>query len=319
VIADLPPDQRRYELVVPVSDPSANNIPPFVRIRAVDNAGQENFDDISFATPYTADWEGTLAPVFDTDRVYHPGEVADICWQIGDGASGTIDAWIVLDGDGESIPLGGAHTGVECLSLGLVVPAVSTDTARILLALNGGAGRTRYFFTRAFTIRPDPRIGDAAPSVTMTSPGPGDAFAGGSIVPIAWTASDDTDVRSISIQASLDGGRTWDTIARDLPGDRTSFNWLLPPSQGVPVARVRVIARDTYFQNTSDGADAAFSILPGQGCYADLDSNGALDLFDFLQYTNLFNAHAAAADCDGNGSLDLFDFLCFTNQFNAGC
>ena len=26
-----------------------------------------------------------------------------------------------------------------------------------------------------------------------------------------------------------------------------------------------------------------------------------------------------AADCDHSNSLDLFDFLCFTNAFNAGC
>jgi hypothetical protein len=319
VIAVLPPDQRRYEFIVPIADPSANTIPPFVRILAVDDAGQENFDDISFGTPYTEDWQGTLTPVFNTQEVYRPGERVDVCWQVGDGASGTIDAWVVLDADESSVPLGGAHTGVECLSLGMVAPDVSTDTARILLALHGGAGRTRYFFTDTFTIRPDPRVGDAAPTVTMTAPQPGDSFAGGSVVPISWTAFDDTGLRSISIQASLDGGRTWDTIARDLPGNQTSFNWLIPPSQGVPEVRIRVIAHDIFFQNTSDGAEVAFSILPGEGCYADRDGNGALDLFDFLAYVNTFNAGDLAADCTADGALDLFDFLCFVNAFNAGC
>jgi hypothetical protein len=54
-------------------------------------------------------------------------------------------------------------------------------------------------------------------------------------------------------------------------------------------------------------------------CEADLDHNGALDLFDFLAFINLFNADDPAADCDANQSLDLFDFLCFVNAFNAGC
>jgi hypothetical protein len=44
-----------------------------------------------------------------------------------------------------------------------------------------------------------------------------------------------------------------------------------------------------------------------------------LDLFDFLEFVNLFNASDPAADCDGNGVFDLFDFLCFVNAFNAGC
>jgi hypothetical protein len=54
-------------------------------------------------------------------------------------------------------------------------------------------------------------------------------------------------------------------------------------------------------------------------CYADFNNDGTLDLFDFLEFVNAFNAGDAAADCDNTGDLDLFDFLCFTNGFNAGC
>jgi len=54
-------------------------------------------------------------------------------------------------------------------------------------------------------------------------------------------------------------------------------------------------------------------------CPPDLDGSGALDLFDFLAFTNLFNADNLGADFDGDGALNLFDFLAFTNAFNAGC
>jgi hypothetical protein len=54
-------------------------------------------------------------------------------------------------------------------------------------------------------------------------------------------------------------------------------------------------------------------------CYPDLDGNGALDLFDFFAFFNLFSAADEAADCDGSGGMDLFDFLCFVNAFNDGC
>ncbi len=57
----------------------------------------------------------------------------------------------------------------------------------------------------------------------------------------------------------------------------------------------------------------------GEGCYADLNGDGVLDLFDFLAFTNAFNAGDDLGDCDGDGLFDLFDFLCFTNAFNAGC
>lgn len=57
---------------------------------------------------------------------------------------------------------------------------------------------------------------------------------------------------------------------------------------------------------------------PG-GYSPDCDASGFLDLFDFLCFTNAFNAQQKYADCDGDGSLTLFDFLCYVNEFNAGC
>jgi hypothetical protein len=54
-------------------------------------------------------------------------------------------------------------------------------------------------------------------------------------------------------------------------------------------------------------------------CYADCDSSGALDFFDFLCFQNEFLNGTAYADCDCNGVLDFFDFLCFQNEFLAGC
>ncbi|MFI4882574.1 MAG: GC-type dockerin domain-anchored protein [Phycisphaerales bacterium JB064] len=54
-------------------------------------------------------------------------------------------------------------------------------------------------------------------------------------------------------------------------------------------------------------------------CPADIDGDGALTIFDFLEFQNLFDAGDLAADFDGDGSLTIFDFLEFQNQFDAGC
>jgi hypothetical protein len=54
-------------------------------------------------------------------------------------------------------------------------------------------------------------------------------------------------------------------------------------------------------------------------CYADCNTDGSLDFFDFVCFINLFNTADPAADCDGSGGLDIFDFLCFVNEYNAGC
>jgi hypothetical protein len=60
-------------------------------------------------------------------------------------------------------------------------------------------------------------------------------------------------------------------------------------------------------------------LTPTGGCYADFDGSGTLDLFDFLEYVNAFNAGDGLADCTEDGALNFFDFLCFVNAFNEGC
>ncbi|MFI4915510.1 MAG: GC-type dockerin domain-anchored protein [Phycisphaerales bacterium JB060] len=58
---------------------------------------------------------------------------------------------------------------------------------------------------------------------------------------------------------------------------------------------------------------------PPRPCRPDLDDDGALTIFDFLEFQNLFDAGDPRADFDGDGELTLFDFLAFQNAFDAGC
>jgi hypothetical protein len=84
----------------------------------------------------------------------------------------------------------------------------------------------------------------------------------------------------------------------------------------------------TSIEIHSDTWDAGFSLwLDGvrfdpQPCAGDLDGDGVMTLFDFLQFSNLFNEQSERADCDwstGRGAFDLFDILCYVNRFAAGC
>lgn len=58
-------------------------------------------------------------------------------------------------------------------------------------------------------------------------------------------------------------------------------------------------------------------------CEADIDDNGLRDIFDFLEFQNLFAAaDPLACDCDvstGARVCDIFDFLCFQNLFAHAC
>jgi len=54
-------------------------------------------------------------------------------------------------------------------------------------------------------------------------------------------------------------------------------------------------------------------------CRVDLDGDGSLTIFDFLEFQNLFSSGDLAADFDGDGELTIFDFLEFQNEFASGC
>ncbi len=67
-----------------------------------------------------------------------------------------------------------------------------------------------------------------------------------------------------------------------------------------------------------DGA-AYFFDLSCRSCTPDLDLDGALTIFDFLLFFNLFRDDDPQADFDGDGQLTVLDFLAFQAAFDAGC
>ena len=132
----------------------------------------------------------------------------------------------------------------------------------------------------------------------MLTPTTGQSFAGGSVVPVTWSASDDEALRSFDVQVSYDGGRGWHYVARDLPPKTTSFNWRTPPSAGVADVRVRVIVRDLRFQNSSDGTNVVFSITPGDGeVVGDLDGDGDVDAADLAILLGNWGPCGDCEDC----------------------
>ncbi|UYV12480.1 MAG: hypothetical protein NCW75_14430 [Phycisphaera sp.] len=82
--------------------------------------------------------------------------------------------------------------------------------------------------------------------------------------------------------------------------------------------------RTDGFEEVSDSLAAASyffeaTLFEADACGADLDGDGVLTVFDFLEFQNLFDAGDLAADFDGDGELTLFDFLAFQNAFDLGC
>jgi len=73
-----------------------------------------------------------------------------------------------------------------------------------------------------------------------------------------------------------------------------------------------------------DGGGAGYVVWGGPPdtggpCRADLDGDGLLTIFDFLEFQNLFSSGDLRADFDGDLLLTFFDFLVYQNEFAAGC
>lgn len=266
IIAELPGEVRSFEWTVPDVGQVVNSSFHRLRVIATDPAGQEGWDEHFYFIP-TGDEPGTLTVTGMPPGPFVPGQsIGPICVEAnGVDPYVSIVAELSYDGDRRHIPLGSGFVG-GCLVLSPTAPFVSTDTARIRVNTSAGQNMVNYFFSDYFTIRPDPRLGDAPPTITLTSPVGGETFDGGGIVPIHWTATDDDGIRSFGIQTSTDGGRTWHFIAEDLSPAASGFDWQLPSSGGIPDVRVRVMVRDMNFQTSTDGADVTFVVLPDPTC-----------------------------------------------------
>ncbi|UYV12333.1 MAG: hypothetical protein NCW75_13660 [Phycisphaera sp.] len=91
---------------------------------------------------------------------------------------------------------------------------------------------------------------------------------------------------------------------------------LRSPESGFPIARDIFTLPDGV---RVDSVQARISNNRWLICPADINQDGGVDIFDFLELQNLFDAGDPLADFDRDGALTIFDFLAFQNAFDAGC
>ncbi|MBI5168567.1 MAG: hypothetical protein HZA61_03670 [Candidatus Eisenbacteria bacterium] len=115
----------------------------------------------------------------------------------------------------------------------------------------GGLSASVLFDVR----RPDPY----APVVTLLAPVGGERWPLGATRRIAWSASDDRGIESVTLAYSRDGGLSFPhTIAAAIP-DSGHFDWTLPDT-GAAGLRVRVTVRDAFGNVAADSSQAAFAV-----------------------------------------------------------
>ena len=101
-------------------------------------------------------------------------------------------------------------------------------------------------------------------------------------------------------------------------GTDSGTTYTSPNQDTNPAELIRRIADEFPFTGTPALGTYTIELL-GVVCAAELDGDGVLTIFDFLEFQNLFDAGDPRADLDGDGSLTIFDFLAYQNAFDAGC
>ncbi|MEQ9095218.1 MAG: GC-type dockerin domain-anchored protein [Phycisphaerales bacterium] len=149
--------------------------------------------------------------------------------------------------------------------------------------------------------------------------GAGLAFHADTLVAGTWRNWDFT-----SYVFQRGGNGQWREVAKLTPDDATPEGWFADgfgqraATDGRHVVYGVPGERTTRSPVIRTGAVYAFD-LDCEICEADLDADGALTIFDFLMFANLFDAGDPQADFDGDGELTIFDFLAFQTAFDAGC
>ncbi len=314
LLASLPPHVRSFEWTPPSIGTPPNGADQFLRVVAVDDLGQEGIADVPLKILNPSVFAGTMTPG-NVGAEHHPGDEVEACATVSGFIGSSVYVALEFDNDesGQSLGSGFISGGSVCTVLDAKLPDISTDRARFRFDSAGTLNQVKSFYSPYFSIRPDALLGDAAPVVTLTSNHTGQTYAGGSVVPITWTASDDEALRSFDIRASYDGGTRWFIVARDLSPEARSYNWTLPGSDGITQVRIRVVAKDKRFQNSS-AESGVFSISAGSGSRpGDTDGDGDVDLSDLGVVLSSFGlcagnaGYAASADFDGSGCIDLSD------------
>jgi len=135
-------------------------------------------------------------------------------------------------------------------------------------------------------------------------------FVGGDFTQVG-PLPDRTSARAI---ARWDG-QMWSPLGFGLDG---GARVLLPADRQTDTPRLWVFGDFSTADEMPAGKIAWWQGCKNQ-CRADLDGDGELTIFDFLQFQNAFALGDPLADFDGNGELNLFDFLAFQNEFAGGC
>jgi hypothetical protein len=114
----------------------------------------------------------------------------------------------------------------------------------------------------------------------------------------------------------------------DPAGTPYDIDWFTIDSGGDSSSAGPLVLEGTIGQHDA-GAEiqgAGYSLIGGYWplggadlCLADINQDGALDFFDYLDFVAAFSEGLPPADFNYDGNIDFFDYLDFVASFSNGC
>jgi agmatine/peptidylarginine deiminase len=105
-----------------------------------------------------------------------------------------------------------------------------------------------------------PRYTATDPSACVVSPTGGELLVRGTASELTWAATDDTDVDSVDLFYSTDGGINYDGVIAQGEADDGHLSWLVPQVE-TESALVKLVAHDPEGNTTSAYSETTFSIM----------------------------------------------------------
>lgn len=128
----------------------------------------------------------------------------------------------------------------------------------------------------------------------------------------------DRTTSAVHMFADLDAGIDPLTLVSSAnqvnPYDRMEYRYILDGSLDHGEHEITVVAIEDS-GNAAVLRETVFINL----CPADLTGDGAIDIFDVLEFVSAYNSNDPAADFTNDGTWDIFDVLEFITAYNDGC
>ena len=190
-------------------------------------------------------------------EIVYVGSQEEITWVATDNTSvDSVSIYYSTD-DGSTFPYTIDTGEPNDSSYTWTVPNTPSENCVIKVVAYDMCGNSGYGVSAtSFKIR---TVDVTPPTVAVVAPNGGEILYVGDEEEIAWVATDNVAVDSISLYYSTNGGVTFPyTIATGEPND-SSYTWTIPdtPSENCVV---KVVAYDSSVNSGQDASDAAFSI-----------------------------------------------------------